>query len=625
MKWLRALAPVAVALVFAWLVSGRASCGKPPALQLIQVLDVAPHDVEPGDRMAILGAGFPAGKPARVTFRGTLNRPGESPQANAEVAVWGVAVGPEQVEIAFDEPTEALFCGAADRATHTTFEGEMEVAFSAAVAASPPIAGVLTGVTLDVHPSALTGVDRDGEGDRVLAFLGLHAAAAGGGVGLRVEGVEPASRAQAAGIVPGDVLATFDGVRVGSAGDVVPFAGEREATVGVRRAGSTNAFVRTVSVDGLRRAPPAELLGSALLIVAALAFVLVFYAPTPSGLATRVAQAASRTRSRLVAGAGRPTSPGALSEALSFVAREVVPPLGARALVDASAYAVLAVMPLGQYVVAARLDVGILFLAVAVSLAGAALVTGRSTARQSAWEAVIGASQIAWQHVPAAVAVASVVLMTGSLRLQEIERAQGPWPWDWLAFRSPAALVSLVLLLSAGRLGSMPTGRPSRLAALLFDPAAPLEDAGGPYVRAVWRVHRIIMAGLATVLFLGGWALPGLSPAQQDARPGLELLGDLWFLAKTVALVLFLAWSRWALPVASRGAGARLSAMGVALGAAALGTTVAWTRWSPPRAEQLLISGSLVAVVALVVLAVAQRLRYGLTAPDSDRRLSPFL
>src|SRR6202035_2107187 len=118
---------------------------------------------------------------------------------------------------------------------------------------------------------------------------------------------------------------------------------------------------------------------------------------------------------------------------LATAARDALPPAGAPAIVDFLACALLAAMPFGQYLVAAQLDVGLLFVAAATALVTAALVSGNSP-----WSGARSAAHVAWQHLPAAAAVASVVLTTGSLRMQEIEHAQGGWPWDWLGLCRPA-------------------------------------------------------------------------------------------------------------------------------------------------------------------------------------------
>jgi NADH-quinone oxidoreductase subunit H len=314
-----------------------------------------------------------------------------------------------------------------------------------------------------------------------------------------------------------------------------------------------------------------------------------------------------------------------LRRALGTVAREALPPTAAPALVDVVVYGLLAAMPFGQYLVAAQLDVGILFVAAATALSVAALVGSGPILR-----GIRAAVEVAWQHVPAAAAVASVVVTTGSLRLKEIERAQGGWPWDWLAFRSPASLVALALLLvCAGidldaTLGAAPRGASATSAHLEDVPGA--EAPRGAWLAAAFRAHRIVVAGLASALFLGGWLLPGLSPAEQDARPALELAGAAWLLAKTWALGLAVAWVRWALPRRRMTERTRATALWrVPLAGAALAATAAWTWWSPARAEQLLVSGCLVASAVLGTLALAVRFRHGLVSTTGDGRLSPFL
>ncbi len=629
MNWLRSLTPVALLAAMAWLSAGAGSCSQQPAAQLIDVREVSPSDVELGDRITILGEGFPAGRPARVTFRGDLLRPGERPIHRAELIVEGSVVGPEQVEVPFGEVAQALFCGGGDRAAHTTFRGEVEVAFAAAAPGAAPVAGTLRQAVLDVRPSASPrNAEVEQQGQRLAAFAGLQVgASARRGIGLPVQAVAPGSRAEASGIAAGDVIATFDGVRVDSLGDLSPAPGEREAIMGVRRVDSPNVTPRTLAVEGLRRPAAAEFLASALLLVGALAIALLFGSPMRPSVATALQRFIARVRARVAA--VRPEGKGATAagqapwdvtlRALStLVLRDVLPPTGAPAVIDVAACALLAAMPFGQYLVAAHLDVGLLFAAAATLLAAAAF-----TAETSLWGGMRAAAQVFLQHVPGAIAVGSVVLTTGSLGVQEIEHAQGGWPWDWLAFRSPAALTALVLLLGCA----------------LIDPRAPAASKGiarslegafvappsGPWVDAVGRAHRIVIAGLAGALFLGGWSLPGLSPAQQDAQQVLETAGAAWWLMKTAGLAVAVSLVRCGLAPTPLAVRTRATVTWVApLSVVALAATAAWMWWSPTPAAQLLVSGALVTVAAACGVALLQRLKHG-GVGGADAHLSPFL
>lgn len=613
MKRLGTLAPVLLVLVIAWLAWG-GSCTRELGPQLVSVTDVVPRAVELGDRVVLVGEGFPAGKPARVTFRGTLHRPGERPETGAEIVTSATVLGPDQAELAFSEPVQALFCGAGDRAAHTTFEGDVEVAFAAAAPGAPPIAGTLRNATLDVRPGAVPS-DAAQEGARAVGWMGLHGTASP--AGFAVEAVDHGSRGEAAGLQAGDMITAFDGLRVGAASDMVPAPGEREVAVAIRRAGVD--VTRTMAVDGWRRAAPAELLGPALLVLAALLLVVLLASPLPAIVAAGVQRVASRMRAARDVSVRRGSAGGPAADAsLRAALADALPLPGAAALVDAMALALLLAMPLGQYLVAARLDVGLLFAAAATSLATAALVGSGS-----AWRGVRAAAHVAWQHVPAAIAVATVVVTTGSLRLQEIARDQGGCPWDWLAFRSPAMLLALALLLSSARIEPAAGAARSGLAA--FTEVAPPGAAGTTGLAVACRAHRVLVSGLAALLFLGGWLLPGVPAAVQAAHPALQVGGAALLLAKTWLIVLLLAWARRVAPAGRLAERSRAVALwGAPLALATALAAAAWTWWSPAHAAQLLVSGSLVVVVAAAAAALAHRLRHGMLAPAADGRLSPF-
>src|SRR5271154_4199704 len=85
------------------------ACVRDGSPQLIQVLEVAPSEAEVGERIEILGVGFPQGKPAHLVFRGTLFRPGERPIEDAEIAAEGTVRNAQQIELAFTEAMQALF------------------------------------------------------------------------------------------------------------------------------------------------------------------------------------------------------------------------------------------------------------------------------------------------------------------------------------------------------------------------------------------------------------------------------------------------------------------------------------------------------------------------------------
>ena len=288
--------------------------------------------------------------------------------------------------------------------------------------------------------------------------------------------------------------------------------------------------VRTVSVAGFRPELPEGWTASALIIFGALGIVLLLrffraYADVCFDMAS------IRHRPRPGAAGSAACAPLAPQRSARSVGRDWARGLarGVRSMiVDAAACGLIAVLSLGQFRLASTLDIGVLFVGSTTALAAASMLSDGSLVPRLRSG---GRLHVVWQQVPSLVAVACVVLATGSLRLQEIARAQGGWPWEWLAFSEPrrAACSRSSSVVDAHRLG----GRSAPAGSLV----------GGCFP---WVPHRRV-AGLAAVLFLGAWSLPGVTFPEQDARPLLQVAGAVCLMAKTGIMVLGMAWSRWAL------------------------------------------------------------------------------
>src|SRR6266478_7323671 len=122
---MRLLALVLVVLCLFISALGCVSNETPP--QLLNVLDFAPREAEVGDRLEVIGAGFPEGKSAHVLFKGTLYRPGHKAIKGVEIDVESVSSSADKIEMMFTEGLQTSFCGSGDDAMHTTFKGDVIV------------------------------------------------------------------------------------------------------------------------------------------------------------------------------------------------------------------------------------------------------------------------------------------------------------------------------------------------------------------------------------------------------------------------------------------------------------------------------------------------------------------
>ena len=586
-----------------------AACERDASPQLITVLDLAPREAEVGDRLELTGSGFPQGRAAHVTFHGSLNRPGEPPVLGADIPLEGVVTSAQVIELVYGEPLEAVFCRAGEDAVHTTFEGEVEVAFSAAAAGAPPIVATLRDVTLDLRPPApRRGIAeaRAHEGERALAYAGIHLGErTSSSGGLLVAEIEPGSRAETAGLLPGDLVVTFDHVRVGSVADVIPAPRRPTIAVGIRRGTSAREEIREIKMDGYRPPPPSDLLAAALVLGVATALLLLFTAPRGAWLAWL---------------GRRFSAPEQAESATSPVPR--IGPVVSRILFAAVTLLWTAV-PIAMHPLVRELDAGVPFAFAVTSLA----LVGCATAR--GFRAKIAATvRVVSLDVPAALALVSVVVMTGSVRLHEVVRAQGALPWEWFAFKTPMAFVAfmtfLVVLVAQGLPEATSLGEHGALGLLGPTKPAASDDDARPFARAIadW-VHLAVLSGLAAAAFLGGWQIPGLAPGEATAL-AWRLVGAVLLVAKTLGVMALLVRTRRALPgMTSRAVIGLAWRVLVPLAVLSLLLTLAWDAARPDRLVQILVSTVLSALVAVGVTYAVDRLRRRSTAAQAQ--LDPFL
>ncbi len=537
-------------------------CSRRPALpNLLDVTEVSPSRVEVGDRVEVLGAGFPEGKAATLTFRGTVYRPGRAAMSDVEIVAPATSTSQNRIALTFTDELEARMAGKGDEAGHATFRGDVVAAFAPRVAGAPPVTGTVTNVVIDLpgpNVPAETAAERAKEGARFLAFVGAVPAESSPPDGLAIAEVTPGSRAEAAGVMPGDVLVEFDGVTVGSVSDVVPSGAQRFSEVAVRRGQPPETSRRRLDVQGFRAQPPEALLPAVVGVGFVVGLVLLFMGPLGSAVGflqhrvvMRLESAKSRQRGLRGLGAwvlaglrGTLDAEIAAGGGASPLAR-VVPYLLFVAVSGA-----FAVLPLGHPIVAFDLDLLLLFGgAVALRLLFGLVLGGwRAGGRWSLFGGLSAALQTLLLQVPAMAAIAAVLLATGSARLDDLVRAQGGSPWDWNVFRSPALFVACFLLVSSL------VSESSRVSLVL--PEA--DDTGGraeaSHARtryfglvAEWT-NVFVVSGIAVVLFLGGWQLPGVSLLEHAATPWMRVAGAVVLQVKCWGLVLALLVTRWALP-----------------------------------------------------------------------------
>ncbi|CAN5897735.1 hypothetical protein BH11MYX4_BH11MYX4_61210 [soil metagenome] len=577
---------------------------------LVEVTEVAPREIEVGDRIELKGAGFPQGRTARVTFRGTMLRPGQSPVSGATVEAEGIVASSDRIEIVVSEPLEERFCGHGDHAAHTTLNGDVEVAFASSTPGAPPLVGIMHGLSLDITPGSVRASvveTRIAEGGRVLAFLGVTPGQASPR-GLPIEKLAVGSPGERAGFQVGDLIASVDGVHVREISDVAP-ASARSTQITLRHGDSASDDTKTVPMIGYAgERIPTEYAPALLLLGLALAVLVLLVLPAPA-----IASALELRVARRLRGAGLRTALFALFGR------------GPRAIFSALASVLLATFALGPHVASADLDGGVLLVAAIALLLGSRVAETRG-----GMASLRAAVDVGIAGLVLAAAIAGVVVHGGALRLAEIVRVQGGAPWEFAAVRQPVSCAlafayvgALLVLLRAreetplladARVDRTPLGRPA--AAGTKAPLGP--EANG---RLLERLGLLVASALGVAIFFGGWQLPGGVEARSTV---LQAVAALLFVVKTWALCAsLLGLASIASPWTARESRAfvlrrLLPALGLA------GLLAALSRRLPPsEALEAVLGATLVTALVLLLLRTALRIRGAMQRPEPHA--SPFL
>ncbi|MBN9166943.1 MAG: hypothetical protein J0I07_38790, partial [Myxococcales bacterium] len=388
-------------------------CERQIAPPLVEVTELTPREIEPGDRLEIRGNGFPQGRTGRVTLEGTVFRPGEPPMRGVSIDTEGTVATPDRLELVVREALAEQLCGRGDWAAHATFRGDVEVAFASDNQGAPPLVGVLRGVELDVMPSSARASVLEGriaEGRRVLAFFGI-APGAPSPRGLPIEQVGAGSPAERAGMIRhGD-----SGTEETKTLSLIEYSGERI---------------------------PTEYAPALLIVGLALAVLVLLVLPGPPSLAALEHRIASRVRR---------TTWRALLHALFGSGRH--------AALSAIVSAVIATFALTPYVVGREVD-GVVLLVASTSM----LVASRVVRERGPLASLRTLLRMALAVVAMAGALALAIGQVGALELAEIVRIQGGAPWQFNAARHPSCAVLAVVYAAAiaGVLRTRPSEQPAQ-------------------------------------------------------------------------------------------------------------------------------------------------------------------
>ncbi len=191
------------------------------------------------------------------------------------------------------------------------------------------------------------------------------------------------------------------------------------------------------------------------------------------------------------------------------------------------------VLPFGKGLVAADLNVGLVYFLAVSGLSVIGILAGgwASNNKYSLMGGMRSAAQIVSYEVPAVLTVLSVAMLAGSLKLGDIVHAQ---PVYGYALLQPVGLL-LFLIASNAEINRGPFDLPESDSELVSGFITEYSGMRFAFFFLAEYTNLFLAGAFATTLFLGGWRGPFLPPL-------------VWFLLKSYVVVFVLIWVRWTFP-----------------------------------------------------------------------------
>jgi NADH-quinone oxidoreductase subunit H len=213
-------------------------------------------------------------------------------------------------------------------------------------------------------------------------------------------------------------------------------------------------------------------------------------------------------------------------------------------IVFLGAFASFVVLPFGLTSIVSDLNIGVLYVVAmgSLSVVGIIMAGWASNNKYSLYGGMRAAAQIVSYEIPAAMAIMTVIIPVGSLSMIDIAKAQEGGIHHWFLFRNPFTFIAFFVyfIASLAEVNRTPFDIPEAESELVAGYHTEYSGMRFAFFFLAEYANMIVVAGVATVLFLGGW-LPIL--------PGSAWIpGPIMFFLKALALIFVQMWLRWSIP-----------------------------------------------------------------------------
>jgi NADH-quinone oxidoreductase subunit H len=228
-------------------------------------------------------------------------------------------------------------------------------------------------------------------------------------------------------------------------------------------------------------------------------------------------------------------------------------------LVFVGTYAAYAAIPFSSQYIGSPISLGLFFIVAVSSLvtAGIMMAGWASNNKYSLYGAMRGVAQIVSYEIPTVMVILSIVVLAGSINLQDIVVQQGGWFWNWYIFGGPGGWEKLILvpfmivafviyyITSLAETNRVPFDIPEAESELVAGYHTEYSGMRFAFFFLVEYANMFAVSAIAAALFFGGWQSPFGDTIPFLNNPFMQVF---WFLLKGMVFIFIQMWLRWTLP-----------------------------------------------------------------------------